>query len=895
MNHSNNRLLKFFVFSISSFLITMGVSPAYSSSHLPARSNSVDICPGVDESKVDQVDILILLDNSKSLSSTKENSPTDKDGRRFDALESMFRSISIGIKGVDGGNPRVKVDVSLMAFAQTTKFPFSDQGTGIVKLDKKFTDPVGLSQEIRAILSDETQQGGTNFINALTDARNFLDVKPNTNCKFLIWFTDGVFDYYDTLKDGKKESDYLKNLVENTCSPKGWAQQLRESHVNTYVVLLGDPVALRKQGNFQESLDLMAQITGDRSTSELGEVNICSGEDPSVVGEIFLVGTKEIGKLTPVFQRIGALITGAEDLLCPTPDINIVSTPGLPNSKFFKSFSLISLDLKKLPKIDDIKLVTNTGKKLPISVAFNSPAPSSEEVTQMDFPSSGAAPFEKGWKIELSANLAGFCLMATFIESLEVKITKVGNNPTQVENAQNILTPEEISQLVFLQRDQQNLNEEIVSPGEIWNQIDKVNAEFLNMLRAELDIEADPLSPVFGVGKKLSFEVSVGKPIPELQKCLFPWVFRSDRAPTTGDTPPNKNFATPACEINTLGQPAKNAVVIDINSLTSALQSTVGCEVIEPSLIINGENKGQVFTLPVDEKATVAINLKIGEKKTNCNFSEIDGVGFTYGSPSQTATAKVTAVFDFKEPPCTFCVKIVTAVSVLVALLLSLLLLRFISSVLAIMPERNGMYSYETLVEIGLSAFGQVRLSIDGVDVNSFQPSAVDLKLPLKSSSKSALVLQNIRLDRRLSGWFKPFSDAKAEVGKDIPAAYWQQTGSGGLAIPFRKAIIVSKPENSVMSSDALFAQLTILVPISGAESGIPGVTNLLRGQKLKEVCREFRDKTGSTSSAPATGSELSKVKGTVSPQSGSGTQVAPPAPPSGPKKRPGPPPIPHK
>ena len=113
-------------------LLSVGASSA-SSARLAAPSNdSVDICPGVDESKVDKVDILILLDNSLSLSS--EDGGSDKEGKRFDALRTMFQSIAKGVNDIDG-EPRVEVGVSVMAFAQTTKFGFSDQKTGIMKLE----------------------------------------------------------------------------------------------------------------------------------------------------------------------------------------------------------------------------------------------------------------------------------------------------------------------------------------------------------------------------------------------------------------------------------------------------------------------------------------------------------------------------------------------------------------------------------------------------------------------------------------------------------------------------------------------------------------------------------------------------------------------------------------
>jgi hypothetical protein len=197
------------------------------------------------------------------------------------------------------------------------------------------------------------------------------------------------------------------------------------------------------------------------------------------------------------------------------------------------------------------------------------------------------------------------------------------------------------------------------------------------------------------------------------------------------------------------------------------------------------------------------------------------------------------------------------------------------------------------MIEIGLTQFGQVNLSIGGVDLNTFQPSASDLKRPLGSSSKSALVLQKIRLDRKLGAFYKPFSEAKAEVAKSTLATYWQRTDSGGLAVPFKKAIIVSKPEGAVPSSDQIVAQLTILVPTSGAEGGLVGVTNLLRGQKIKEVCKEYRDKSSAGNSESSIGRQDVKQTIATSTPVKSNEIDSRPSPPSGPARRPGPPPIP--
>jgi len=886
---ASKSIKRFLGFLISAVAVGgFAIGPSASAATPSNSEESIDICPGVDEAKIDQVDILILLDNSLSLST---GPTTDKDGQRFEALKTMFDSVWSGVQKEGDNESRVNVDVSLMAFAQTTKFGISNQDTGIVPLESNISDPEGLATEIKSKLPNDKQQGGTNFINALNDARDFLDSKPDTSCKFLIWFTDGVFDYDDAqLKDNKTEADYLAELTRGTCEENGWPQELRDSHVNTYVVLLGDPAELKKKKeNFQETLDLMAQITGDRTIpGELGEVQRCSGDLPSVVGEIFSVDKDEIGKLKPVFQRIGVAITGpGGDIYCPTPNTPSLVTPALPDSKFIKTISLISLDLQPLPKLADIQVITSEGETKQIADFFAEKDTSSTTKTSFSPLSTGA--LAKGWKISLLANFQGYCLMATYIDPPTVRITKSGNNPAQLIQTGGLLTTEELSQVVFKYKGDAEGEASAVSADDIMSQ--EITAEYKNRLTAELDIEAVPSIPVFG--SKFPINLEIDKPMPDFGACISPWVFESDRNPKTGDTPSNRSFKTPECRVSTLGLTEGNELGISIASLVSELAKSDGCSEIKPSLLIDGKDVGSTYLLPIGMEANVGLNIEVGSKSTSCALTAFKGMEFTYGDPSTPEYALVTTAFTFEQPPNPRWVRIVTAISVLVAMLLSLLLLRLISSALAVMPSSEGIYSYEAMIEIGLTQFGQVNLSIGGVDLNTFQPSASDLKRPLGSSSKSTLVLQKIRLDRKLGAFFKPFSEAKAEVAKSTLATYWQRTDSGGLAVPFKKAIIVSKPEGAVLVSDQIVAQLTILVPTSGSEGGLVGVTNLLRGQKIKEVCKEYRDKSAAGNSETPNGRQ--DVKQTIAPPTPvkSNEIDSRPSPPSGPARRPGPPPIP--
>lgn len=830
---------KFWLFAlVASVSFAFLPSPA---SAAVANSDNVDICPGVNESKVDQVDILILLDNSRSLGQTER--PSDVERRRFDALRIFFESVAEGLKNPDGIGTRVKVDVSLMPFAQTTKFGVGDEDT--IRLRNDITNPVALANEISDALPDDTQRPGTNFINALDAAATFMESKQASTCKFLIWFTDGAFDYSPDSKNKKLtekdknqiKGERLKELVNLTCDESGWASRLRRAGVNTYVVLLGQLDVLRRDNpeTFPPSLSLMTQITGDRSTEELGNIEFCSDDKPTVVGEIFTVGSKEIGKLTPVFQRIGFTIGGGQDIYCPTPDERVM-TRGLPDLKFFKNISLISLELEKLPVLAEIDVMTPDGALRAGADFFESE--SSETLSQIDLRPK-AVTLGSGWKLSLDAK-QGFCIMAKFIDPPSVKITRSGSNKAVVKSEDDVLTNAEVDRIEY------RIGGKLTTPDEITSNFDDIDAGFIKGLSGQLEIEADPDSePVFS--SPLTVIVLVDKPIPDFGSCLDPFVFKSNRLPTSGDTPKDRNFLTATCTVVTKGLPSGSALEIEINPLVSALKATSGCEVLETSLIVDGKNQGVKHSVPINVEQAIALNFVVGEKNTFCNLENFAGVQFVYGEPAVTESALVNVRFELRAPPNPRNVFLATLAIVIIAIFLSLFLLRYISSLLAVMPNKGKVYSYEANIEISQSSFGQVSILINGIEASKFQPSAVDLKLPKNTSSKSTLELQEIKLVRKLGGFFRPFTDPKAIVDGNDQVAYWQQASGGGLSIPFRKAIIVSSPKDFTKKSldpAKLNAHLSLIVSNIGSGGGIEGVRSLIQSQNLKDVCKEFRDRS---------------------------------------------------
>ena len=410
------------------------------------------------------------------------------------------------------------------------------------------------------------------------------------------------------------------------------------------------------------------------------------------------------------------------------------------------------------------------------------------------------------------------------------------------------------------------------------NALGQFDSVSLALLSAGLDINGDLNDPVFS--SLFPVYVELNLPEPNFAECLKP--FTTSRTPVSGDTPGNRYFETNSCKVSTIGLLEGNELQISLEKLISDLKMNEGCKDLEPKMQVGDQDiAANVATISANESAQLKLVFKVSEKSTECDLMQFEGVEFLVLISGESEFAKVAIEFNFQQPPDIRSVRLLTIALVLLAALLSLVLFRLISSALAVMPKAHTVYSYDKDIEIGQNAFGQVQVLIDGIDLVNYVPSVDDLSKPLSSSSKSQLDLNRVRLERKLGSFFKPLTEPWSELTKSQMASYWQQSPNGGLAIPFRRAIIVSKLENALMTDGRVRALLTIIVPTTGNMGGVSGVASLLVGQKTKDICKDFFEKAKSSGN----GLDLSEKKrdgegGAALPQGG----VRPPGPPPMPK-----------
>jgi len=257
----------------------------------------------------------------------------------------------------------------------------------------------------------------------------------------------------------------------------------------------------------------------------------------------------------------------------------------------------------------------------------------------------------------------------------------------------------------------------------------------------------------------------------------------------------------------------------------------------------------------------------------------------------------VAVVLDIerKVRPDIFFAIFVSLAAVAIAALLSLLLLKVLNRVMISLPADNKLYGYEIVVDIGLRGDGQVVALYQGVDISKLAPQVQDLRPP--KGSKDQLLVHTMNLRRQVPGLFKPFTEPRAEVVREEDVVYRQRTSQGGLAVPFKQAMMIRPSREKSKDPELISAVVTLLVPRSGNGAGIVGVTRLLESQSFKEAVREFLDlRKSSSAEKDSASSGASTVSAAGLPDGGpsSGAPKAAVPPPPRPARPPGPPPPPR-
>ena len=818
---------------------------------------TLKICERPDGSLPTVVDLLLLFDNSRSLNS-KRVPPTDKAGLRFVAVSKMLSAIGSAVEGSDA-----VVNFGLIKFGRnaTVLIPFGDK-----TISRSTAND--LSNEIKNLLppKPELQEVDTNYIKALDAAQQMFEAQSSTHCRVMVWFTDGEFNL--ELADKSKVAEKLESLKTKTCAAEGWPQSFRQLNVNVFAVLLAGKEKKRnksEQDAYEASLNLMQTLTGDPDPefpTGIASIEGC-GKKISHRGEV--LSSENAASLGGLFEEIGLRVGGGVVLVCPNSK-GAIQTGQLPDTRFLDWIVMFSREGRSLPKINDIQVVKSGSSSdlgEPIDGFLEVDSNSSTQ-SRLQLVPSETNKLSAGWTLKISEDTDGLCVMARLINPLTVRLNRIGDSPVKIEEIKtSLLSSDELNSLIFV------IDGRVASASEVADaQLEGLKSGSLPRFTASLVVDQTNL--VFPM--QLKINVAFDELIPDVRDCKE---FRFDSQRLLGDMPKersDRSFRSISCDISTKG--TQSDIKIDGNSFQNSLKSTEGCEDITGKLLVNGkEIDGSSYVLPPNSETNVSLLAELKGKSSRCTLDSVQAVSLTFqlkGGSSKTVNVSASLRTDLRPIPNEKWVFFLTALLVLLAGLLSLLLLQTMNRFFGKLPKARNLYFYESEIQIASGQYQQVTATIDGKNLDDFEVLARDLKPVPASSTSSRMQVGKVLLQRNLPSFVKPFREATATVAGDEAAVYWQQASRRGLAVPFRSAMILRRSQNQSSIKDVTNVVIVVLVPRIGRDSGVEGVRNLLKSSKFQDLARMLQDQT----------LEKDEIRPSSQNTTGSGPSAPPPPPP---------------
>jgi hypothetical protein len=729
------------------------------------------------------LDVIVLLDNSKSLWGS------DRDGARFGAIEGFVDSFQ---KIED----REK-NFSLIAFGASAEvvIPFEKVST----LD----DAKEIKETLRQSVPNEreSQESFTNYVAALETAREeFLsNDSGNRNCRILIWFTDGVFDTYDSDQPEEVKRD-VRRLEGAVCASDGLGEQYAESDINTFVVYLTpkDPNPDRSR----ISQDAMQVVTGDREPSfSAGNSN------PRTPSAGCVIGSRHLGEVISV-EDTSSLLGYLIDVV-PTAD---GGEPILP-----EECPIQVPDLSSLPLIDghlvDWISVTTWGGSLDVQRFLIDLADGSSQLLTDLFeaemkddrlyyfrPTDQARDLlDAGWTLSLQ-DVGEVCVRLK-PRSLQFEIGR--DNATKSLNG---------------------IPKELFGDGRLKLFVDGRPADVKSALRdpgrltAELEVDSgDFLSPK----NRLAVRVAVNGAFQITPPRCVIEVEAQGEVPTA-PIESSSCLVTPAASENTS---------YDASALLAGLDE---CGVGPWQLLVDGapaDPRGELTADGPPVALSVATTNDLENKRITCEKSLGTAVAISTRGASSEIGAELQLRLDRRGD-----VRLAILFAVIMTLLvafLSLLLLKGISFLTAKTVDGSSFFAYETEAEVepDKSDRGALRWPDTGKTPKGYIANP-DLLEPVKTDkNRTSLSAGELRFERRIPSLFRPFSESRLKMVTPTSAIFWQANRErDGLPLTFAKAIVLSRIGKEDLSQRRnMKVRVTALVPRRGFGSGFGGAEELIR------------------------------------------------------------------
>jgi hypothetical protein len=753
----------------------------------------LSVCTDVDgRQKTGPIDVLLLLDNSKSLN-TASGSATDPENRRFDAIRDLLVSLDQVSKGNEE-QKGVDINFGLVSFGSV-----ANEQIPLAPL----SDPEKLSSTIRQKMPNDRQEQVTNYVSALEKAAELLAVRPAENCRLLVWFTDGQFESSEISRDDparqKRIEDQANYLKSRICGQEGFADKFHDLRINTFVLVLRPT---RTDARLATSYGAMQAITGALRVPETVEKestgDLCGNlSSRAHLGDILIAeDASTIARKIPTMANAVGGWTPAT--VCPITLQNQV--PEMPAARHLAKISFTAYEKgAELESLKDSKIVDVSGREHPFSEYLRAESLSAFEA-KFTFTSKAQKSLDQGWKFDIEDGENGWCVQILH-QRFTIRFTSDTLKPVAEERPGNLLTDGDKASLIYAKDDEEKTP--IASVEVARAETDRIVA-FLNIdPTGEIFDEAIPVAV-----KQLSMP-SIG--CESLSLVVNP-----------AELMPKSRRLSNGCEIDTkyttLGEVAVALRVADsfkssnCNAELGIVETAVGEDPAPDSRPVLGLTHAQ-------GTKSLHLVLSANERSARCATQSDAAIELTYevNGQRQTTVIPVTVDVSWLRVPPSSIVAVITILLVLLAGLVNLLIMRLIARRTSKMPA-SGVYAYEVPVRLVLSAGGRVQMMArDGSDLGAHQfELSNQIALRVNKSRTEAILNGGSRSRLRVKQppLHRPFRSAALVLDSPAAAFYWKSLDeAAGLSPLSTSGVIVHSPRQVENSVEAL---VTLLVPALG-------------------------------------------------------------------------------
>ena len=778
------------------------------------RDNSLKVCQdAAGNTKTGALDVILLLDNSKSLSSTKNgNVPTDKGNERYGAISEMLKSLG-EVSGGKDGREGVGINFGVISFGDTAKAVLK-----LKPLTSINSDAIGKQVEEKVPGKYESQSATTDYIEALSAATTTLKSRPSNNCKFLVWFTDGQFESDET-RDTAERRKQAKTLKYEVCKSKGFREQFVNEGINTFVLML-TPTA-DTDVRLSASYGAMQAITGATALppdveSGIGKsFDMCGklAETPHLGDILIASDAKEIARKIPTIANL--LTNWVPVTKCPSsPTGDGISA--MPAARHIEGLSFTAYEKgHELVDLSTSKIINNSDQAVNFDEYFIEDSRTRfEQKYRMN--EKAEAEMNQGWSIDISNGPIGWCVQ---MKAYKFEISFEGEEVVQTSK-DGILNKDDIQNLAYFDKSKKDRDEALSLTEAI---------SFFGELDAALDI--DPTREIYE--NPIDIRVKQ-KGVPYLSCSTFVLKAEADM--------PSPARISAFCDIDTKITALNNVnvkVVPDSALQNEDCNATLGLveKPIEKSL-----DKKDVPTDELIHKKGVArlfLVLDAHGKSAKCVSSD-SIVKFTFSSPGiDTKPIERAVEIDvvWKAKPPMWIVWLIVVSALLVIAFLNLLLLREIKKYTSRM-SKSGLFALEIPINITRQRTGQLTTTtrdgsqLSSVSLNVDEQLAVKVDPDRRNAKLNGGSRSSLRV--KLPSLFRPFAAPLLVLNSKKSVFYAPNfEGGNGLSSMARQAVIVHSP---IPNGETCEAMVTLLIPNTGV--GREQIVRDLLGSKLTNALK---------------------------------------------------------